>query len=256
MSETTVQHSREPKNQSRNDLDQFSAMQDLFDTDVASMVDKLDAFAKYASRQAIAKFLTKYEIFRQILNVNGSIVEGGVLHGGGTLAWAKLSSILEPTNHTRKVIGFDTFEGFPSVDEKDLQGNDGSLTHVGGLQGSDLENVEKAVGVYDLNRPLNHIPKVELVKGDIAQTAPAYLEQNPHLVVSLLYLDVDLYEPTLTLLETFVPRMPKGAILVFDELNAKMFPGETLAVHEYIGLKNLEIRRFPFDSYVSYAVIQ
>ena len=70
---------------------------------------------KKNTERITAKFLTKYELFKQILNVNGSIVEAGVLHGGGTLAWAKLSSILEPTNHTRKIIGFDTFEGFPSV---------------------------------------------------------------------------------------------------------------------------------------------
>ena len=71
----------------------------------------------------------------------------------------------------------------------------------------------------------------------------------------MLYLDVDLYKPTKVMLETFVPKMPKGALIVFDELNAKMFPGETVAVDEVIGLKNVKIQRFPFDSYVSYTVI-
>ncbi|WP_122074605.1 TylF/MycF/NovP-related O-methyltransferase [Pseudophaeobacter sp. EL27] len=256
MSNSDVKHSREPLNQSKGDLDQFSAMETLFQSETDSLVNRLDAFPKYASRQSIAKFLTKYEIFQKILHVNGSIVEGGVLHGGGTLGWAKLSSILEPTNHTRKIIGFDTFDGFPSVDEKDLVGNDGTLTKVGELKGSARGSVDEAVRVYDLNRPLSHIPKVELVQGDIAQTAPVYLEENPHLVVSLLYLDVDLYEPTKVLLETFLPRMPKGAIVVFDELNAKMFPGETVAVDEVLGLRDINIQRFPFDSYVSYAVLE
>jgi hypothetical protein len=106
-----------------------------------------------------------------------------------------------------------------------------------------------------MNRPLSHIQKVELVKGDLAKTGPTFLQENPHLVVSLLYLDVDLYEPTKVALQTFVPRMPQGSIIAFDELNAKMFPGETTAVDEVLGLKNLRIQRFPFDSYVSYAVI-
>jgi Macrocin-O-methyltransferase (TylF) len=256
MSNSDVKHSREPRNQSKGDLDQFAAMESLFQSDTDSLVDRLDAFPKYASRQSIAKFLTKYEIFQKILHVNGSIVEGGVLHGGGTLGWAKLSSILEPTNHTRKIIGFDTFDGFPSVDKKDLTGNDGTLTEVGELKGSARASVDEAIRVYDLNRPLNHITKIELVQGDIAKTAPAYLEANPHLVVSLLYLDVDLYEPTKVLLETFVPRMPKGAIIVFDELNAKMFPGETVAVDEVLGLHNINITRFSFDSYVSYSVLE
>ena len=253
---TSKLHSREPKNQSENDLNQFQRINDFFLKDSGSVLNKIDAFPKYATRQAIAKFITKYELFKQIIDVNGSIVEAGVLHGGGTLAWAKLSSILEPTNHTRKVIAFDTFEGFPSIDQKDEKGTDGSLIKVGELQGSTFDSVVEAISIYDENRPLNHISKVELVKGDIAQTAPQYLEENPHIVVSMLYLDVDLYEPTKVMLEAFLPKMPRGALIVFDELNAKMFPGETVAVDEVIGIKNLKIQRFPFDSYVSYAVIE
>ena len=252
---TSNLHSREPRNQSSNDLNQFEKINDFFLRDDGSILNKIDAFPKYATRQALAKFLTKHELFKQILHINGSIVEAGVLHGGGTLTWAKLSSIFEPTNHTRKVIGFDTFKGFPSISDKDERGTDGSLIKVGELHGSTYESVTEAISIYDENRPLSHIPKVELVKGDIAKTAPAYLADNPHLVVALLYLDVDLHEPTKVMLETFLPRMPKGALIVFDELNAKMFPGETVAVDEVLGIGNLAIKRFPFDSYVSYAVI-
>lgn len=248
--------SRDKNSQSKNDIDQFSRMSALFDNDPAATVEKLEAFPKYASRQSIAKFLTKYELFKKILPVNGSIVECGVLYGAGTLAWAKFSSIFEPANHTRKVIGFDTFEGFPSVSESDTKTGEFHALHKGGLTGSARDNVEEAIGVYDANRPIAHIPKVELVEGDLCLTAPQYVAANPHLVVSLLYLDVDLYEPTKVALETFVPRMPKGGIIVFDELNAKIFPGETQAVDEVLGLRNLRIQRFDFDSYVSYAVVE
>lgn len=247
--------SREPKNQSVDDLAQFQKMTDLFNNSYGTIVEKIDAFPKFATRQSIAKFLTKYEIFKQVLDVNGSIVEGGVLHGGGTLAWAKLSSILEPINHTRKIIGFDTFSGFPSVSKEDLKGGTSSHFHIGGLSGSPKEDVKKAIELYDLNRPLKHIPKIELIEGDACETPQQYLKDNPHLVVSILYLDVDLYEPTKSLIEAFLPRMPKGSIIAFDELNAKMFPGETLAVADSIGINNLRIQRFPFDSYISYAVL-
>lgn len=76
------------------------------------------------------------------------------------------------------------------------------------------------------------------------------------MVVSLLYLDVDLFEPTKVAIEHLVPRMPKGAIVAFDELNADMWPRETLALLETIGVKNLRIQRFPFDTFVSFAVIE
>jgi hypothetical protein len=246
---------REPKNQSSSDLAQFEMQEKVFHESAGTIADRIDGFPKFASRQALAKSLARYEIFKKVLPVNGSIIECGVLHGAGLLMFAKLSSIFEPANHVRKIIGFDTFEGFPSIDEKDRIGGTSSHLLPGGLTGSTLEDVQSAVQLFDTNRPIAHIPKVELVRGDLCRTAPEYLTANPHLVVSLLYLDVDLYEPTKVALETFVPRMPKGAVIAFDELNAKMFPGETKAVDEVLGLKNLRIERFPFDSYISYCIL-
>jgi hypothetical protein len=248
--------SRDRQSQSKSDLTQFEQIAALFESDPAPLIERIEAFPKFVSRQTMAKFFTKYELFKQILEVNGSIVECGVLHGAGTLTWAKLSSIFEPSNHLRKVIGFDTFGGFPSVADEDTRTGTFHALKEGGLTGSKRDNVAEAVRVYDLNRSISHIPKVELIQGDILKTAPKYVEDNPHLVVSLLYLDFDLYEPTKAAIETFLPRMPKGAIIAFDELNAKIFPGETKAVDDTIGLRNLRIRRFPFDSYVSYAVLE
>ena len=110
---------REPKKQTKNDLSQFEEIETLFQNDPIELLEKIYNFPKYAPRQSIARFLTKYEIYKKILHVNGSIIECGVFYGAGVLAWAKLSSILEPINHTRKIIGFDTFEGFPHLHEQD-----------------------------------------------------------------------------------------------------------------------------------------
>jgi hypothetical protein len=49
--------------------------------------------------------------------------------------------------------------------------------------------------------------------------------------------------------------MPKGAIIAFDELDNPIWPGETLAALEAVGLNRLEIRRFPWDPYIGYARI-
>ena len=94
------------------------------------------------------------------------------------------------------------------------------------------------------------------MQGDVAQTVPAYLAREPQTVVSLLHLDLDLYEPTKVCIEHFVPRMPKGAIIVFDELNNRTWPGETLAVMEALGLPKLRIQRFTYEPFVSFAVIE
>lgn len=247
---------RESSHQSKDDLSYLERINDYWNASPGQPVTKLEAFTKYASRQALTKFLCRYELFMKQLEVNGSIVEVGVHRGQSLMAWAQLSSILEPVNYLRKIIGFDTFEGFAGLHEKDAMGNSEYLKSGGFDTGEDAESdLREAIELFDLNRLMNHIPKVELVRGDVSKTLPAYLEENPQLVVSLLHLDADLYEPTRDTLALLLPRMPKGAILVFDELNMKLFPGETLAAMEAVGLPNLRLRRFAFATSMSYAVI-
>ena len=124
------------------------------------------------------------------------------------------------------------------------------------MAANSYDDLQKCIRLYDLNRAIGHIPKVELVPGNALETIPKYLEENPHLVVALLYLDFDLYEPTKIAIETFLPRMPKGAIIGFDELDETPWPGETLAVLDTVGLRNLRIQRFPFVSGFSFAVLE
>ena len=91
------------------------------------------------------------------------------------------------------------------------------------------------------------------MKGDAGTTIPTFMRENPHTIVSLLHLDFDLYEPTKTALEHCLPRMPRGAVLLFDELNNRVWPGETAAVIETVGVRGLNIRRFAFEPHISYA---
>ena len=88
-----------------------------------------------------------------------------------------------------------------------------------GMKDRNMQELEGAISLYDKNRSLSHIPKVELIKGDITTTAKEYVKNNRHLIVSLLYLDCGIYKPTKSALEVFVPRMPNGSVIVFDELN-------------------------------------
>jgi hypothetical protein len=214
---------------------------------------KLENFPKYVRRQHLKRFLAMYEIFKLALPVKGSIVECGVFKGFGVMSWAKLSAMLEPENLTRRIYAFDTFAGFPSVHEKD-QTAVADVTP-GGLFADSHDELQALVAEYDRDRFLGHVDKVHLIKGDVVATIPPFLEQHPHLVVSLLFLDMDLYEPTKAALQHFVPRMPRGALLVFDELDNPMWPGETMAVLEEIGLGQLALRRLEWDPYISYAVL-
>lgn len=224
-----------------------------FSTCHGSVSDKLMDFAKFVPRQYLTLFLVKYDIFRRILNVEGSIVECGVFRGGGLMAWAALSAILEPVNNQRKVIGFDTFSGFPELADVDERGTAPEL-YKGGLCADSYGELVECIRLYDDNRFLGHIQKVELVKGNVVETIPQYLEENPHLVISLLYLDLDTYAGTKAAIGHLYCRMPKGAIIVFDELNLKKWPGETVALIDTLGIGSLRLERVNYDSVISFAV--
>jgi hypothetical protein len=225
----------------------------IFDACQDSTEIKLENFPKYVRRQHLKRFLAMYEIFKLALPVKGSIVECGVFKGFGVMSWAKLSAMLEPENLTRRIYAFDTFAGFPAVHEKDKT----AVANVtpGGLLADSYDELRALVDEYDKDRFLGHVDKVHLIKGDVTQTIPDFLTSHPHLVVSLLYLDMDLFEPTKAALRHFVPRMPKGALLVFDELDNPMWPGETLAAIEELGLGRIALRRLEWDPYISYAIL-
>jgi hypothetical protein len=227
----------------------------LFSESKDSAVDRLRQFAKYVSPQSLNRFLSLYEIMKKILTVQGSIIECGVYQGGGLMAWAKLSSILEPTNWRRQVIGFDTFSGFPAVHQKDAGGAHPELVKPGSIASDSREELIKLADAFDLGRPLGHIPKVVLVAGDAVRTIPDFIHKNKHLVVSLLFLDFDLYEPTVAALNHLLPRMPLGGIVVFDNVDHPYWPGETCAVDEVIGIQNLHLKRFARDPSLCYAVL-
>lgn len=239
-----------PARHSQRDRLSYEIIEKNFTHCNLSMIDKLEAFPRFASKRSMARFLCKYEIYKHILDINGIVVECGVLNGAGLFTWAQLANIFEPTNYTRKIVGFDTFSGFPNVNIKDE--NSDYNPETGHMKGDGLEALHLSIEKYDYERHLHHIPNIELVAGDFLKTAEEYLSHNEHLLVALLYLDFDLYEPTKKALELFLPRMGKGSIICFDELNCSNFPGETIALLESLPINQYEVKRFSIDPWISY----
>src|SRR5229473_1123392 len=230
-----------------------SRLQAVFERSPDSWERKIENFPKYIKRQNLTRLLAQYEIFKRVLNVKGSVVECGVFRGGGLMAWAHMSAILEPVNLTRRIYGFDSFEGFPKVSAQDFTPL--AAVQKGGLSADSHDELLELIEIYDSYRFLGHVPKVELVKGDAIKTIPEFITSHRHLVVSLLFLDFDLYEPTRMALRHFFPRMPKGAVIAFDELDNPLWPGETMALLDELGIGKLAIERLPFDPYIGFAVI-
>lgn len=227
----------------------FDQLRDLFleEVDLKGYMDHPFLFSK---RQRVAYFLTRIELFKKVLDVQGSIVECGVHKGSSLMLFYHLSSILEPYAFTRKIIGFDTFCGFRSITKKESATLDEEM-----FSDTSYEILKKAVELNDMNRVGAHIPKCDIVKGDAVITIPKYKQENPELIIAMLYLDFDLYEPTIVALKEFLPLVPKGGIVVFDELNIKKFAGETAALKEYFDLNKIKLQKFYFDPWPSYFIV-
>lgn len=207
-------------------------------------------FSAFLKRQVISRLLYQDFLYQRILNVPGVILEFGV-HWGATIATLiNLRGIYEPYNHSRTIYGFDTFSGFPEVDDKD-----GGFSKNGDY--STTEDYEKELSeilsIHESFSPISQIKKFDLIKGDVVQTLPAFLEANPHIIVSMAIFDMDIYAPTKSALTQILPRLTKGSLLVFDELNCRHFPGETQAVQEVVGLGQLRLQRVPNQPYCAFA---
>jgi hypothetical protein len=224
-----------------------------FEASHDSIEARLETFPRYARRKTITRFITLYELFKLALPVKGSVVECGVFRGFGLMTWAHLSAVLEPANLTRRIYGFDSFQGFPAVSSRD--DNTHKPPAPGELKAESFEELSRLIEIYDRDRFLGHVDKVSLVKGDVVETVPRFVTEHPHLVVSLLFLDLDLYEPTKVAIEHLVPRMPKGAVIAFDQLDNPIWPGEAQALAGTLGIQKLQLRRFEWDPYVGYAIL-
>lgn len=244
------------RNFTPNENDFFAELPNHFLKAPGSINDKLNCFPRYVSRQSLATFLARKELFDKILDVHGHIIECGVFRGAGLFTWANLSTIYEPYNHVRRIVGFDTFTGFPEIELKDKASDSQELEYKksGGLEVESEESLQSSIAHYDNNRFISQIPRVQIVSGDACHTIPEYISQNKHLVVALLYLDFDIYKPTRVAIEQLWERMPSGSVIAFDELNQEQWPGETMAALDSIGISGLQLKRFPYHPQISYAV--
>jgi hypothetical protein len=209
----------------------------------------LGNFPAYARRIHLSRFLAHYEIFKKIADLPGGIAELGVFRGSSLLTFAKLLEIFNPGDRSRKVIGFDHFQGLneftsldgPAVSEMGKKEGGWSAAN---YQGELLENID----LFHADSFIPRAKRIEFVNGDIRQSVPEYVSKNPGLRLSLLHFDCDLYEPTLIGLKALYPLVVSGGIVLFDEYGLTEWAGESAAVDEYFAGQSLRISKLPWLS--------
>jgi hypothetical protein len=237
---------------SEKDISDKKCLDNLFQNTPIPSDHILDNIGLYIKRHKLARILFMSDLYKKILDLQGVICEFGVFWGQNLALLESFRGMYEPYNHTRKIIGFDTFEGFPNVSEKDGYAEiveKGAYSTTKGYE----EYLSQILQYHEALQPYSHIKKFELVKGDAGKTVKKYLTDNPETIIAFVYFDLDLYEPTKVCLETILPHLTKGAIIGFDEINMHTFPGETKAFDEVLGISRYKIYRdriCPAPSYI------
>jgi len=206
----------------------------------------------FLAPQTLSRVLFMDFLYRSTIDVQGVVMEFGCRWGQNLALFASLRGIYEPFNRLRKIIGFDSFSGFPAVDRRD-----GARVAAGGYATTaGYEHyLERMLAFMEAESPLSHLKKYALLKGDVRRTLPAYLKQHPSTVIALAYFDLDIYAPTKSCLRAIRDRVTKGTVIGFDEVNDETTPGETLALMEELGLPNVRLKRWPWSARTSYLVV-
>lgn len=192
--------------------------------------DLLHHFPSFVGHMTLSKFFTLYELYKMTLGVAGHIAEAGVYKAAGSLLFAKLTQIFEPESFTL-VHGFDWFEGTkPTEEEPNV------------LEGSykeDHQRILRLIKAQQLDR-IVHIHKL-----DLKTELESFFENNPYMQFKLIYLDAGQYDIVMSCLRNFWPRLTSGGIMIFDQFNQELSPGETRAVKEF--MPDAKIRTLPYS---------
>jgi len=227
----------------------------LFDESPLPRADLLVNLSLYTRASALARTFFLNEIYELITPIPGCVMEFGTWWGQSIITFESLRAIHEPYNHARRIIGFDTFAGYPEIGERDRAS---ATIKSGGYATSSgyRAHLEALLAYHESENIMSQVRKHELVEGDVIDTVPRYLANHPETIVALAFFDLALYEPTKACLEAIKPHLIRGSVLAFDEINAPEYPGETVAMAETMGLTAHKIFRSKFLPDRSYMIIQ
>jgi SAM-dependent methyltransferase len=195
----------------------------------------------------LARILAITDIYKQIIDIPGAIFDIGTWRGQTAVICENLRAIYEPLHFNRRIVCFDTFEGYQGFSDKDKA----TRLHRDGTYG---------VGGEDYAAFLNHLliqheksnamghnnGKHRVVKGDCRATIPQFFADHPNEYLALAFFDVNSYDPTLKAFEQVWEKLVPGGIAAFWQLTRDSIPAEARVYAERImpGYKHT-IRRSP-----------
>lgn len=183
----------------------------------------------------LARLLAIRDIYVQIIDLPGAILDIGTWRGQTAVVCENLRAIYEPLHLNRRIVCFDTFEGYVGFSDKDKATElhrDGTYG-VGGTEYA--EYLSELLQLHERSNAMGHnFGKHRVIKGDCRQTIPQFFEDNAGEFVSLAFFDVNAYQPSLEAFEAVWPRVVPGGIVAFWQLTRSAIPAEAMVYAETI----------------------
>lgn len=211
--------------------------------DQTKAFDYENGFYLTAPVNRISKFATHLDLFRRTQHLAGDIVECGVFKGTSLSRWIKFRALFGNA-FSKKVVAFDTFGEFPEASFEGDKIKREMFINEAGSQSISKEELTKLLISQNLYE------NIDLVQGNLLETAETYVKANPHLKISLLHVDVDLYEPTKKALEVFFPHVVRGGIIILDDYGA--FAGANKAIDDFFSSFDIKIQTLPYSNAISF----
>ncbi|NNM68545.1 MAG: dTDP-6-deoxy-L-hexose 3-O-methyltransferase [Gallionella sp.] len=218
-------------------------LQEAFVNSPLSVEDKLFNIGLYTRSSVLVKFLVMSEIYQRICPIPGCLIEFGTWWGQNLVLLENLRAIHEPFNKQRTIIGFDTFDGYTPLSDRDKESEVWSENSYS--TGKDyVEYLRKLLESHEGCNVLGHVRgRHKLIDGDVSQTAPKYFKDHPETIVAFAYFDMALYQPTKAALEAVKPHLISGSVLLMDELTWDESPGEAIAFKEVFDRDEVTIEK-------------
>lgn len=191
--------------------------------------DFYEHFPCFVGAKTLARFMSLYQCYQMTLGIAGHMAEVGVYRGAASLFLAKLSLLYEP-HTTTQLHGFDWFRE-PTA--RDLE-----MTRQQYQYYEPYERIRDLVAVQGLQR------YVLLHRMNVITELENFFSEHPHLQFKLVFLDAGEYDIVARCLREFWPRLTNGGVVIFDQFNHEVAPGETKAVKDLLPADAV-IRTFP-----------
>lgn len=191
--------------------------------------DLIENFTCFTGHMSLSRYLGLYELYKSTLGVAGHIAEVGTYKGASFFLFAKLLKIFESESLTQ-VHGFDWFEGMNNENEEIQKVNSGSYK-------ADEATIRKLIQIQGLEN-IAFIHKL-----DVTKELEPFLSNYKHMQFKLVFLDAGIYDVVKVALPLLWERLTPGGILILDQYNHELSPGETQAVREF--LPNAKVKTLP-----------